>query len=402
MSKIRRFYYCGLEKYESRYTLQLTDWTKTFYDAKVASGEVEEFVDVTGETLSGCESIVTGQVLDAHGRTYYSVTQIANLIRLHKAGEIRSDDIIFFEDMATFGMDSLAYIMDQVDPSYRPRIYVRCLAQSIDPDDFVNSTGMTRWMKHYEHMVNSFVTAVLASNEEMVTNMKIAGWNVPIYNISGLSFGKKEVQSRVDSILPWKKKKRRVVFAARFDDEKQPDFYMDMIEKIHYENSYLAKSTEFCVVTGSSVLRSNNEAYLKRANQLAGKGMLKVYTDLSKNEYYKILNESRLLFNCALQDWTSNTVSEADALGCNVLYPAYRSFPEVFANDSERMYVPWSLDDAISKVEDLLDYDHHSKGEISDWNDQTISRMFDIMTGAGEQWNRSDKNYRKYVAQPKY
>lgn len=402
MSKIRKLYYVGLEAYQSRYTLQLTDWTTAFYNEKLYNEELGDFIVVPGEPLSGCENIVTGQVLDAHGRSYYAMSQMMFLIKEMKSGNVRSDDVILFEDMFTPGIESLAYIMDQVDPSYRPRIYARCLAQSIDPDDFVNSTGMTRWMKHYESMVNSFVTAVLASNEEMVTNMKIAGWNVPIYNISGLSFGKKEVQSRVDSIIPWEDKKRRVVFAARFDDEKQPDFYMDMIEKIHAENKHLAKKTEFCVVTGSSVLRSNNESYLKRANQLAGKGMLKIYTDLSKNEYYKILNESRLLFNCALQDWTSNTVSEADALGCNILYPAYRSFPEVFANDAERMYVPWSLEDAISKVEDLIDYDHHSKGEISDWNDQTISRMFDIMTGAGEKWSRDDRNYRKYVAQPKY
>ena len=43
-------------------------------------------------------------------------------------------------------------------------------------------------------------------------------------------------------------------------------------------------------------------------------GTLKIYENLKKDEYYKILADSRVLFNCALQDWVSNTVSEADAL----------------------------------------------------------------------------------------
>ena len=59
-------------------------------------------------------------------------------------------------------------------------------------------------------------------------------------------------------------------------------------------------------------------------------GTLKIYENLKKDEYYEILADSRVLFNCALQDWVSNTVSEADSLGTNVLFPAYRSFPETF------------------------------------------------------------------------
>jgi hypothetical protein len=58
---------------------------------------------------------------------------------------------------------------------------------------------------------------------------------------------------------------------------------------------------------------------------------LKIYENLKKNEYYELLNAySSVLFNCALQDWVSNTVSEADALGCNVLFPAYQFFSRNF------------------------------------------------------------------------
>jgi hypothetical protein len=159
---------------------------------------------------------------------------------------------------------------------------------------------------------------------------------------------------------------------------------------------------EFAIYSGGA-LRSNNPDYVTRAREMEAAGKLKIFDNLSKNEYYHHLaNNTRVLFNCALQDWVSNTVSEADTLGCNVLYPAYRSFPETFANDPNRLYVPWSIDDAYHKMQNLLHDKHHNVGLISDWNNGTIDRTIDIMTGQGEQWNRAGSRYRDHAAHEKY
>jgi len=149
-------------------------------------------------------------------------------------------------------------------------------------------------------------------------------------------------------------------------------------------------------------LRSNNNSYMERTLRLEREGKLKIYSDLDKNEYYELLNDSRVLFNCALQDWVSNTVSEADALGCNVLYPAYRSFPETFANDPGRMYIPWSHTDALNKLQELIFTPHPKMGKISDWTDGTIDRICDILEGKGEQWLRMSTDYRNHTRESKY
>jgi hypothetical protein len=303
------------------------------------------------------------------------------------------------------GIESLPYILDQIDPIHRPRIFVRCLAQTIDPDDFIHVWGLQTWMGHYEKMVDSFVDGMLATNEEMVAHMKIAGWKSPIYNISGLAFGKQEVRSRVEGELkPFKERSYRVGFAARWDQEKQPDFYMDLIEEYNRLQSMSYNDwpkVEFCVFSGSK-LKSNNDSYMTRTRKLQEQGMLTIYEDLEKNDYYSLLNDTRVLFNCALQDWVSNTVSEADTLGCNVLYPAYRSFPETFANDSERLYIPWSMDDVLGKLLKLLMNPSPSIGKISDYNDQTIDRICDIITGQGEKYLRMSTDYRKHVSESKF
>ena len=382
----------GLESYQARYTFQLTDWTKRAYEKRGVKYEI-----VPGDTIDDSEAIVTGQVLDAHGRSYFSMSQMMNLVKMLKAGEITSKDAIFFEDMFQPGMESLPYILQQTPEKYRPTIYLRCLAQAIDPDDFVHVWGMSKWMSLYEQMCNEIPNVViLASNEEMVAHMRIANWKAPIYNVSGLSFGKEEVQSRVEQ-KPFMERKNRVVFGARWDQEKQPQFFMDMITKFKEKHP----ETEFAICQGGP-LRSNNEYYVKEAKYLEKQGLLTIHENLKKNDYYNILADSRVVFNCALQDWTSNTVSEADALGCNVLFPAYRSFPEVFANDHTRLYVPWSQEDAMAKLELLLSKPSPSMGKISDWTNGTIDRMLDIMTGKGEQWRRDGHNYRTPVSENKY
>jgi hypothetical protein len=259
---------------------------------------------------------------------------------------------------------------------------------------------MDKWMGLYEKMVNEFADGILATNEEMVAHMKIAGWDAPIYNISGLAFGKNEVIERVDGkIKPFNDRRMRVVFSARWDQEKQPDFYMDLIDAWHVR--YPSKDVEFVVCSGGE-LKSNNDSYMARTRKMAEDGKLVIYDNLDKNKYYEIVNDSRVVFNCALQDWVSNTVSEADALGCNVLYPAYRSFPETFANDPERLYIPWSIDDAIAKLDVLLKKAHPNMGKISDYTDGTIDRICDILEGKGSKYLRVSSDYRKHTREAKY
>ena len=387
--------YCGLEAYDSRYTLQLEEWNRRVFERRNV-----EFISVPGETLDSSQAIVTGQVLDAHGRSYFGMSQMMNLVKLMKEGQITDKDVIFFEDMFQPGIESLPYIMNQVAEAYRPRVYVRCLAQTIDPDDFVHVWGMFPWMNLYEKMVDQFVDGVLVASEEMVAHLRIAGWQSDAF-VTGLPFGKQEVIERVGSINLFQDRTARVGFAARWDQEKQPDFYMDLIEMF---SSYhrKPKDIEFAIFSGGP-LRSNNPQYIDRAISLKNRGLLTIHENLEKNEYYALLNDTRVLFNCALQDWVSNTVSEADSLGANVLYPAYRSFPEVFANDHHRMYVPWSLQDAADKLTYLMQSPSPEMGNISDYQDKTIDRTIDVFEGSREfERSLADRRYRNKVATPKY
>ena len=397
---MRKLFYMGLESYEARYTLQLQEWNERVFKEHGIDYEI-----IKGEELDNSKAIVTGSVLDAHGRSYYSLSQTMNLVQKMKNGEITSDDVIFYEDMFTPGLECLPYIMDQSPPEYRPKVFLRFLAQTTDPDDFLIREGMFDWMRRYEQMVDEFVTGICVASEEFVAHLRTAGFKKPIY-VTGLPFGKSEVQERVPNPKPLKERTKRVGFAARWDDEKQPHFYMDLAEA-YYK---IDPTVEFAIFCGHPELKSSDQEYVDRALELqAGNtANFKIYTGLKKNDYYNLLADSQVLFNCALQDWVSNTVSEADTLGTLTLYPAYRSFPEVFANNGRHLYVPWSMEDCISKLSNMFDdintdnLSEYSLGKISDYQNGTIERTLKVISGLGLEQQRDRQHYRRQVAKAKY
>ena len=398
--KMRKLFYMGLESYEARYTLQLQDWNEREFKKHDIDYEI-----ITGEELDNSKAIVTGSVLDAHGRSYYSLSQTMNLVQKMKNGEITSDDVIFYEDMFTPGLECLPYIMDQSPPEYRPKVFLRFLAQTTDPDDFLIREGMFDWMRRYEQMVDEFVTGIIVASEEFVAHLRTAGFKKPIF-VTGLPFGKEEVQSRIPNPKPLNERSNRVGFAARWDDEKQPHFYMDLAEE-YYK---IDPTVEFAIFCGHPELKSSDPEYVKRAYELqdGNTANFKIYTGLKKDDYYNLLADSKVLFNCALQDWVSNTVSEADSFGTLTLYPAYRSFPEVFANNGRHLYVPWSMEDCISKLSNMFDdikadnLSEYNIGKISDYQNGTIERTLKVLAGLGLEQERDRQWYRRKVAEAKY
>ena len=127
---MRKLFYMGLESYEARYTLQLTDWNRRVFERRGL-----DVVYVPGTTIDDSKSISVGQVLDAHGRSYFGMSQIMNLVQMMRNGECTGEDVIYFEDMFQPGMESLPYIMDQFqmpkDPVYMYAVLPKQLIQMI-------------------------------------------------------------------------------------------------------------------------------------------------------------------------------------------------------------------------------------------------------------------------------
>ena len=364
-----KVFYLPLESYEDRYTLQLKDWTTSKFEQRGVEFEVIE-----GDTSLAGIGIQTGIVLDAHGRSLYALTQLANLVRLMQAGKVTSEDIIYNQDYFHPGWSAIPYILDQSPDKLKPRVYSHLLAQSIDPNDF--TFVMRDWMRRYELMVDETITGTFVASTVMVDMMRAALFKSDIH-VVGLPFGIDEVRSRVPVIEKWSNRPKRIVFTSRWDEEKQPWFYMDLIEQVQDDARF--DGWEFAICTGAATLKSNNNDYVIRAKQMQNDGLLTIYEGLKKSEYYDILANSRVQFNCALQDFVSNTLNESGALGTITLAPAYLSFPEALFNNEAQLYIPWSINDAIERLANIFENPPlKDVAKPAEYHDLTLDRVIDV------------------------
>lgn len=354
-------FYCPLESYPERYTEQLSGeggWFRSHWDRNNIPYTVVEGID-------GSESIEYGVVLDAVRRCRHAMQQSSQLLSLAKDGKITSDDVIYFDDFWHPGIEAVAYAFHIL--GIKPRMYAFCFAQSVDEFDF--TYPMRSWMRPFEVGIGQILDGVFVANTLLARKLRGAGIAPNSVHVVGLPFDSEAVQDMMA-------KEQRgtnwdVVFTSRWDEEKQPEFYVDVAMRVRE----LRPDTRFAATTSAPEFRSN---YARGRAMLKSEEVAEVIhfiPDLDKKEYYHVLSNTRIQFNCALQDWVSFTLLEALCAGCYPIYPYFRSFKEVFHPRQQGFcYRPplngirWkdSVEDAAQMIVQLL-----SSDEL--WSEQMIA-----------------------------
>lgn len=142
-------------------------------------------------------------------------------------------------------------------------------------------------------------------------------------------------------------RRKNVVYSSRLDKEKNPEFMLSVaLRFLKARPNYT-----WTVCTGSKNLASYNVPDIadKVNSACAASGdRIVIKRGLTKGGYYKILATAAVQFNCASQDFVSWTALEASLAGCSLVYPDFRSFPEMFA--SEDLYKHLDVYSAVSKL----------------------------------------------------
>jgi glycosyltransferase involved in cell wall biosynthesis len=365
-------YYLPLEPYPERYTELLTNWTITRFNARGVPVTV-----VLGQRLPD-EGIRVGQVLDAAGRSHFALTQVAELVKALPA--MTCDDVIYFDDMFTPGYEALPYILMQLPVVRRPRIFARNHAQSVDPDDF--TFPMREWMRHFEQVVYRTATGIICASTVHKELMEVAMLDSCPIHVLGLPYDENDVRRLAGPLPGWHQRPRQVVYSSRLDREKQPHFFMDIVDRL------APKGFSFHVCTGSKEPRSNDPSAVERLLAMEAKGRVTIHRATTKARYYEVVKNSRVQLNTARQDFVSYTAIEASSLGTYTLAPAFRSFPETFDNNADFLYVPWSVQEACEKLELLAtlgprmagDDTHESLvGKLSAYQHAALDRIIDLL-----------------------
>lgn len=347
-------FYCPLVRYKERYTHQLSDWyERNWREYGVNYEKIDCYESAT---------IRAGVVVDVVTHPLQCFGQIEEILVAMKDGRITDKDVIFFDDFWTPGLEALRYAMDLT--GVRPKLYSYLWAQSVDEYDFT-AQKMKDWIRFVEWGYGKIYDGIFVANtllKHLVVDNFVADKDK--VHVVGLPFDSQEVLSRcpehyeildngscVRSPHP---RKNQVVFSSRWDSEKQPGFFLQVVDKVLKGRP----DTQFVVCTSQEHLRSNNPKLLNdlEAAEIHFDGRLRVMTGLTKEQYYATLCASKVQFNCAKQDWTSFTLLEASVCGCYPVYPNFRSFPETFERKSCFMYNHDDTGAAAKRIVEALDY----------------------------------------------
>ena len=351
-----RIIYIPIEPYQSRYT-EYNSVKDGVYETEFRRLGIP-FVAIRPD--NELRTIKQGQVLDVFGRTEWGFKQHLDLVQRICNGNIDpQEDAIFYEDFWTPGFEQLMYACSsKFGPAHRdhPKVYSFCHAQTLDKYDFTHKWAW--WMRPLEKAWWDYQHRIFCAAREMFTPAAQAGFPITdgqVYKLNAVGHAfNKDVMLRValhekSHWYPWKERNNNVIFAARFDAEKNPNFFLDLVEEVTKERSDIY----FTVCTGQPNLPDNE--FSKRAHEMRFKGDLIIANNLQKTTYYSYLKQAKVMFNCAFQDWISYTVLDAAINGCAPLYPHWLTFPDVLENDPRFLYENLNLKDAKEKLYKLID-----------------------------------------------
>lgn len=362
-------YYLPLEAYMERYTYFMScenGWAENHFKKNNV-----EFIRIDGEPLSS--TIDTGKVLDCYGRSYFAMSQIMKLVKLLKEGKLTNADVIYVEDFWHPGIESLFYIRHLSGINFKIGTFLH--AQSVDNTDF--AYAMRDWMRPIEVgygkgfdfiFVCSAILKQLCIEGGIGTEDSIHVIGLP-YNSTRLkeqlvAMGMELNQDKEDYVL----------FASRFDDEKDPMFFLDLVER--------CPDIQFRLVCPRKVITSNQQV-LDRLYSILDKdnsNLKLIDTSKSKLDYYNALAKAKIVFNCADQDWVSWTLLECCTFKCNPLYPKWKDFPLELNYNENYLYEKRNLDECEQKLRKLLvkDFDETLQAVV-DKHDKSWHNYLEIM-----------------------
>lgn len=362
----KKLFYLGLEPLAARYTKQLCeDWFPTAVRSTGCA-----VLSIPGTAPD--DQIKVGTVLDATGRGMYACSQVVRLLQLIRDGSVENGDAIFLQDFWTPGFEAVPYAL-HLHGLNRVQIFSMVHAQSVDEYDF--TWDMRSWMRPMEVGLSRCHTAVFVGSTIHRDQLRAAGFECPIH-VVGLPIRVEAVRHQMPPARDWGARENRVVFTSRLDREKNPGFMVEVARRFLDAHP----TWTWMVTTSGAMLRSNDQAALREVLRFAEEEpRFQVRAGLSKEEYYAILTASKIQFNCSLQDYVSWTLLEAAIAGCQLVYPYFRSFPEIFP--PEAMYHAFSVRSAVEFLTSRAEYGGPSWSWIADRCDQ--GRLLEAKIAAG-------------------
>jgi len=323
-------FWLPLEILDKRYTKQTRKWYdeefKKHFNVKLVEGK-----ELTSE-------IESGSFLDSYGTNYYKYTQLANVAKLFRDGEVKDGDIFFIDDLWMPGIEGIRY-MEKMGKELNVKIYGVMHAGSwIPSDDVATKLGNKSWCKKYEESILDLTDKIFVGSEfhkqEMLKCFS-KHYEDKIIN-TGLPFYPSEIQRDI-------KKENIILFPHRIHPEKHPELF----DKLK------------CIIGQAH----NNWKFIKTMD-----------LDLNKEEYLDLLAKSKIVVSFADQENFGFSILEAASLGCHLVLPNRVVYPEFYPKEC----LFDTFDECLELVKNKM-FDDSLFNDKPYKFEKSIERMCDLM-----------------------
>jgi len=299
-----KIYYLPLEHIDMRYTSHLD---KDIVNWLSANGY--DYVRIYPDVEKNNE-IKQGSFLDAPYTIEFKMKQIAELAKYYKNDEIKAGDIIFASDIWFPGLESIAYMNYFCSKDVKVRGLLH--AGSFTDTDFVRD--MERWAKNFEDAIFDIVDEIFVGSEFMAKDLtKKRLVNKDKLYVTGFPLDYQNLGIYKNN----NPKKNIVIFNGRNVDEKQPWLFKELEKQINREDITFVNTQE---------------------------------NKLSKDKYYELLSQAKVIVSFDLQENFGFGILEAVELGCIPIVPKRLVYPEHFKPE----YLYDNFLDCINKVKKAI------------------------------------------------
>lgn len=261
--------------------------------------------------------IKRGQFLDYVDTNRFKALQLAEIYEMFDAGEVNDHDVFFFHDLWFPGIEGLFYVRDASKVKFKITGMIH--AGTYDPNDYLTQCGMERWGKMLERSWFKGIDLIFVATNyhkqllmktRFITSPKIRVTGFPLWDIAAVTY------SNVQKL-------NQVVFPHRFAPEKQP-WEFDALEVMTRD-----KIPAFKFIKTKDVAQT-------------------------KQQYYQVLERSKVAVSTALQETWGIAMQEAVLRRCLPLVPNRLSYREMY----DPLFIYKNKQQAASKLVDFCFHYH--------------------------------------------
>ena len=310
------------------------------------------------------EGIEKGRFLDVCGTHYAKASQLKLLSEMIHTNEIHDEEVIFFHDLWFPGIEMLFYMRDALGIPFKIAGILH--AGTWDPHDMLHQMKMQRWAYYWEAMLLKEVDAVFVATKfhknliceylhkiihdfSYKTNKYFGDFSDKIH-VTGLPIYPEFVTNT------WSN--NTIVFPHRWDDEKQPQLWERLVERMKNRDIILKEKYKFVATN----------------------------TCKSKEEYYQVLNSSKIALSFALQETWGIAMQEAVLCGCMPFVPDRLSYKEMYPScfrysEDDIEVIANGIESLITNWNDFQPSLGDLRTKITLDGSMAINRMVSIMYG---------------------